>query len=290
MNDLPMVASKPHLMVSADLFLPCLCMPTQSLQSCPIFCDPLDHSSPGSSVCGFSTRILKWVAMPTSKISSWPRDQPTCSVSLALQVDYLPPSHWESPLSCLLKENTLAMPFLTLHYKRFLYSGSFLTAYKYTTISLNIKKIPFFWSHLSLGITPFICSFSKGNVSKEIYILAISSSSSLTLNKHANQSLTQDFTEIAPEKVTNDVANQYTFQFSSYSSHHQHLTQLIIFLPLETLFLFLFLVLFLCLAVHSQSSLLLFLLFLQPRGSVLRAPILSITLGDIITVHGFPYK
>ena len=38
------------------------------LQSCPTFCDPVDHSPPGSSVHGpLQVRILKWVAMPSSR-------------------------------------------------------------------------------------------------------------------------------------------------------------------------------------------------------------------------------
>ena len=37
----------------------------KSLQSCPTLCDPMDYSSPGSSVHGISqTRISEWVAMP----------------------------------------------------------------------------------------------------------------------------------------------------------------------------------------------------------------------------------
>ena len=39
-------------------------------------CDPMEHSPPGSSVHGiFPARILKWVSMPSSRGSSWPRDQ-----------------------------------------------------------------------------------------------------------------------------------------------------------------------------------------------------------------------
>ena len=45
-------------------------------QSCPTLCDPTDCSLPGSSVHGvFLARIREWVAMPSSKGSSWPRDQ-----------------------------------------------------------------------------------------------------------------------------------------------------------------------------------------------------------------------
>ena len=51
----------------------CLC--AQSLRSCPTLCDTLDCSPPGSSVHGIlQSRILEWVAMPWSRVSSQPRD------------------------------------------------------------------------------------------------------------------------------------------------------------------------------------------------------------------------
>ena len=48
----------------------------QSLQSCPTLCDPTDYSPPGSSVHGIlQARTLEWVAMPSSRASSRPRDR-----------------------------------------------------------------------------------------------------------------------------------------------------------------------------------------------------------------------
>ena len=45
------------------------------LQSRLILCDPVNCSPPGSSVHGIlQARVLEWVAMPSSKGSSWPRD------------------------------------------------------------------------------------------------------------------------------------------------------------------------------------------------------------------------
>ena len=42
------------------------------------FCNPMDCSPPGSSIHGiFQARILEWVAIFYSRVSSWPRDQ-TC--------------------------------------------------------------------------------------------------------------------------------------------------------------------------------------------------------------------
>ena len=53
---------------------PSMC--AQTLQSCPTLCDPVDCSSPGSSVHGiFQARILEKVAMPSSRGSYRLRDQ-----------------------------------------------------------------------------------------------------------------------------------------------------------------------------------------------------------------------
>ena len=54
----------------------CLC--AKSLQLCPTLCDPMDHSLPDTSVSGIlQARTLEWVAMPSSRGSSRPRDR-TC--------------------------------------------------------------------------------------------------------------------------------------------------------------------------------------------------------------------
>ena len=43
---------------------------------CPALCDPMDCSPPGSFVHGIlQARILEWVAMPSSRGSSQPRDR-----------------------------------------------------------------------------------------------------------------------------------------------------------------------------------------------------------------------
>ena len=53
-----------------------LCTCVQSLQSGPTPCDPIDCSPPGSSVHGIlQARTLEWVAMPSSRGSSRPRDR-----------------------------------------------------------------------------------------------------------------------------------------------------------------------------------------------------------------------
>ena len=45
------------------------------LWSCQILCESMDCNPPGSSVHGIlQARILEWIAMPSSRGSSWPRD------------------------------------------------------------------------------------------------------------------------------------------------------------------------------------------------------------------------
>ena len=55
----------------------CVCMfvCVKSLQMCLTLCDPMDCSPLGSSVHGIlQARILEWIAMPSSRRTSWPRD------------------------------------------------------------------------------------------------------------------------------------------------------------------------------------------------------------------------
>ena len=56
------------------LLICAVCVPCAQLYSSP--CDPLNCSSPGSSVHGtLQARILEWVAIPCSRGTSRPRDQ-----------------------------------------------------------------------------------------------------------------------------------------------------------------------------------------------------------------------
>ena len=52
-----------------------LCVCAKSLQSCPTLCESMNCSPPGSSVDGIlQARILEWVAVPSSRGSSRPRN------------------------------------------------------------------------------------------------------------------------------------------------------------------------------------------------------------------------
>ena len=75
------------------------CMRAQSLQSCPTL-RPMDCSPPGSSVHGIlQVETLEWVALPSFRGSSGPRDQ-TCvsSVSCIGRRVLYPSATWEAPV------------------------------------------------------------------------------------------------------------------------------------------------------------------------------------------------
>ena len=69
-----------------------MCTTCLAAQSCPILCDPMDCSSPGSSVHGDSpARVLQWVAIPFSRGSSQPRDWTQVSCIAADSLPSEPP-------------------------------------------------------------------------------------------------------------------------------------------------------------------------------------------------------
>ena len=62
-------------------------------QSCPTLCDPVDCSQPGSSVHKIlQEKMLELVALPSSRGSSKPRDQPALA-----DVFFTTSAIWEDP-------------------------------------------------------------------------------------------------------------------------------------------------------------------------------------------------
>ena len=67
----------------------CVCLGTKSLQSCPILCDPMDHSPPGPSVPGILlARILKWLAVPSFRDRPDPEIEPVSPTSYTLATKF----------------------------------------------------------------------------------------------------------------------------------------------------------------------------------------------------------
>ena len=64
----------------------------------PTLCDPMDCSPPDSSVHGiFQARILEWVAISSSRVSSWPRDQTRISWVSCITDRFFTTEPWRSP-------------------------------------------------------------------------------------------------------------------------------------------------------------------------------------------------
>ena len=79
------------------------CVHAKSLQLCPTLCNSVDCSPPDSSVHGsLQARILEWVAMPSSRGSSQPRDQTHVSyVSWVGSRFFATRATWEAPFPCI---------------------------------------------------------------------------------------------------------------------------------------------------------------------------------------------
>ena len=77
------------------------------LQSCPTLWDPMDYSPPGSSVHGIlQARTLEWVAVPSSRRSSRPRNW--TQVSCIACRFFTTQSHQGSPSSKRLHQSSLS--------------------------------------------------------------------------------------------------------------------------------------------------------------------------------------
>ena len=77
-----------------------MCVCAKSLHSCPTLCNPMDCSTPRSSAPGsLQARIAKWVAIPYSRGSSWPRDWTCMSCNSCTAGGFLHLSHGGKPIS-----------------------------------------------------------------------------------------------------------------------------------------------------------------------------------------------
>ena len=75
------------------------CMSAKLIQSHLTFCDPIDCSLSGSSVHGIlQARILEWVAMPSSRGASQPRDQTHISYVSYIGGFFTTSATWEAVL------------------------------------------------------------------------------------------------------------------------------------------------------------------------------------------------
>ena len=107
-------------------------MRVKSLQSCPALCDPMDCGLPGSSVHG--ARILEWVAIPSSRESSRPRDwtHVSCGSCVVLRFSLLSQQRSPKPRRQYLKRTEL---------KRSGEEPGYVEVLQQRAGSLNIKRL-----------------------------------------------------------------------------------------------------------------------------------------------------
>ena len=126
---------------------PCvLCL---AAQSCPTVCNPMDYSPPGSSVHGIlQARIPEWVAMPSSRGSSQPRDWIQVS-SIGGRFFILWATREASPKICL----------QLIHHSNLISKGSnpnrhsllpYFNAVPHPTLITTLTLLYFYWQHLSI--------------------------------------------------------------------------------------------------------------------------------------------
>ena len=140
-----------------------MCLHAKSLQLCPTLCDPLDCNLPGSSVLGIlQARILEWVAMPSSRRSSQPRDNPCLLSLLHWQAGSLPPAPPGKPFNKCLDMKRSSNSFWHFMYLCNIYYHYFNIKNKKTKITkkCRIKIIPLNWVNLTLGKTHWIIFIS----------------------------------------------------------------------------------------------------------------------------------
>ena len=99
-----------------------MCVYAELLQLCPTFCDSMDYSLAGSSVHGIlQAKILEWVAIPSTRGSSWLRDQTCVSSSFCMpggSLTLMPPGkHTFTATSRLVRWTSLAVHWLRLRFQ-----------------------------------------------------------------------------------------------------------------------------------------------------------------------------
>ena len=93
----------------------------KSLQSCPILCDPIDGSPPGSSVPGIlQARILEWVAISFSNACMHAKSLQSCP-TLCDPMDSSPPDGtfpyaYENRVVCVLSFHSYTILSLSLQF------------------------------------------------------------------------------------------------------------------------------------------------------------------------------
>ena len=125
-------------------------------QSCPTFCDPMDCSPPGFSVHRIlQTRILEWVAMPSSKGFSQPRGSSNLGLPHCRQVLY-GMSHPGSPHGLCNKYMFGAWNYPTLCLFLSCKNTVWRTCFYFYFLKNMFLKLEFFFWHTDLKYEAFL--------------------------------------------------------------------------------------------------------------------------------------
>ena len=128
----------------------------QLLQSCLTVCNPMDYSPPDSSVHGiFQARRLEWVAMPSSRGSSWPRDQIHVSCVACTAGRFLTTEPPGSPFYCPFLQNIMWFPKIHATFK-IKYSSNYSMAH---TQLRSYLSLPMFFLRRFL----MVCGLANGS-------------------------------------------------------------------------------------------------------------------------------
>ena len=130
-----------------------VCACAKSLQSWPTLCDPMDCSPAGSSVHGIlQARILEWIAMSHSRVSSQPRDQSCISYMSCVYFNNFFFSFLKSPLSQI-RSHSLMSRHHSGHYghrgRRHNLQGQLVQLHLFLGMHQS-RALVLFWYHLSL--------------------------------------------------------------------------------------------------------------------------------------------
>ena len=128
-------------------------MCAKSFQLCPTLCDPMDCSPAGSSVHGIlQARILEWIAMSHSRVSSQPRDQSCISYMSCVYFNNFFFSFLKSPLSQI-RSHSLMSRHHSGHYghrgRRHNLQGQLVQLHLFLGMHQS-RALVLFWYHLSL--------------------------------------------------------------------------------------------------------------------------------------------
>ena len=147
------------------------------VQPCPTLYNPMDCSPPGSSVHEiFQARILKWVAIFSSRGSFRPRDGNWVSVTPALQVDSLQLFHLGSPL----KREVWIKTTLSIICKLYLNNADLKKNYP----KIGKDKKPW-WQWVSKGVGASGANSEEGSLARFIKISNVHALGSSNCSSHS---------------------------------------------------------------------------------------------------------